>query len=319
MSATGQEEETMDLELETNEKELEDRKGKKDGEEGAEGKARLDDEETGDAEGYNWNKDIIRMISDIEDDITGRMDQNIEEDIRTRTTDTEKGRMGDELKHEECEKRKGEEVVENDKNRKKKKDEEEEKAQPGEEEGDVEGYNWNNDIIKMMSDIEDDVKGRIDQSNKEELYNLQRSTGHKEEEEEMVREKTDEKEEEPKDETDDAIAKGYNWNNDIIKIISDTEDDEERRIAQRSKEDILETTPNKENKENEEKDDELEHRGDEDQKDEDTEARYIEESTMEKEWKKNGHEKEDYEEIEGKDEDVVEKGIVETENEDHNY
>ena len=287
-----------DLELEhwegeKKEKEkLEENKYRKDDEKGEEGKAQLADKETDDAEGYNWNNDIIKMISDIEDDIKGRIDkdnneeQNISEGIGKRTVNKKNENMDDQLEQEGVD-----DMVGVNKKRTKNKEEDEGAADPDEEEGDVEGYNWNNDIIKMMSDIEDDVKGRIDQNNKED----------KEEKTDEEKGETRLKEEE---EADDA--KRYNWNEDV-------EDDAERKIAERSKEDYhrLETTPNKENAE---KGDALEQREDEDQKEEDTETRNIEEIAMETEGEQEGQDKEGYGEIEGENKAVVEQGMEETVN-----
>ena len=274
-----------------------------------------EEEETYDEVGYNWKTDIIKIISDIEDDVKGRINQNIKEDIVKKATGQKAEKMDLELRDGEMGKTKEKEELEENMYREGKKDDEEGeegKSQLNNEEtGDEEVYNWKNDIIRMISDIEDDVKERIDQSNKEELYQLQTSTGHNEEDEpkegkdnkkgQMVKDNTDENEGETRlkeEKADDA--KEYNWNNDIIKIISDTEDDVERRIAQRRKEDILETASNKENKE---KSGLLERQGDENKDKENKDGRYIDEFNM------------DYMEIKAKDEAVVEKQTAKAVNE----
>ena len=260
------------------------------------------DEVTNDEEGYDWKRDTIKMISDIEDDVQRRMSRSREEEkyvaegIEKRITEKNKD-IDDELEPEVVEDKEVGEMVEEDKNKK-----------PCNEETNAGEYNWNNDMIKMMSDIEDDVKRRLDQGDME--YNINISTGD-------IKEKADKADlnNEGKDKTDEENGEAhledekicdtneYNWNHDIIKIISDVEDNVEKRIDQGRKETnhILETTSAK--------DKEDEQRGDKEKIDERKISRDIEEFIVEKQREQKREEKEE-QEIEEDQGMVMEQGTV---------
>ena len=81
---------------------------------------------------YDWNNDIIKIISEVEDEV--RKSNNQEHENEEMEQDTRKAL---------------EEEIINDTN-----EENKERINP-------EGYNWTNDVVKMMSDIEDDVSRRL--------------------------------------------------------------------------------------------------------------------------------------------------------------
>ena len=79
-------------------------------------------------------------------------------------------------------------------------------------------YDWNNDIIKMISDVEDEVRKSNDREH-EERRQKKRNTL----EEEIINESNEENKER-------INPEGYNWTNDIVKMMSDIEDDVSRRF-----------------------------------------------------------------------------------------